>query len=119
MITGVGLSVSLILFALNTNIHLYYTPGQLPRALPDHSLRLGGIVKNGSLRRIPRSLTIHFMITDFQKEIPIVYTGVVPSLFREGQGVVVAGQFLRNGSFQATQVLAKHDENYRPPGINA
>lgn len=117
MVVGVGVTVSLVLFALNKNINLYYTPSQLNiNQLPNAQLRIGGLVKKGSLKREENSLKIHFIITDLVKEIAVSYTGIVPALFREGQGVVVEGKF-RGGNFYANQVLAKHDEKYMPPGI--
>lgn len=117
MIVGVGITVSLVLFALNKNINVYYTPSQLvANHLPTEKLRIGGLVKRGSLKREPGSLRMTFIVTDLAKEIPVSYEGVVPSLFREGQGVIVEGRFIRQ-SFSASQVLAKHDENYTPPGI--
>lgn len=118
MVVGVGIAVALVLFALNKNINLYYTPSQLSTILPTHDLRIGGLVQTGSLKRDSHSLKMQFVITDYKKKVNILYTGVVPSLFREGQGVVVEGQFRPDGIFVATQVLAKHDEKYMPPGIN-
>ncbi len=117
MIIGVGVTVSLILFALNKNINLYYTPSQLSVPLPSNHLRVGGLVKNGSLKRQTNSLKMAFVITDYYKEVKVEYVGVLPALFRPGQGVVVEGQFGSNGIFNASQVLAKHDEKYMPPGI--
>jgi cytochrome c-type biogenesis protein CcmE len=117
MITGVGITVSLVLFALNKNINVYYTPSQLTDNLPRHNLRIGGLVKKGSLHREPNSLRMIFTITDLHKDLTIHYDGIVPSLFREGQGVVVEGRFA-SGKFIASQVLAKHDEKYMPPGIS-
>jgi cytochrome c-type biogenesis protein CcmE len=118
MIVGVGTTISLVLFALNKNINLYYTPSQLTFSqLPKANLRLGGLVKKGSLRRERDTLTIKFIITDYIREVPIQYTGIVPALFREGQGVIVEGYFNKNHLFEASQVLAKHDEKYMPPGI--
>lgn len=118
MVVGVGVTVSLVLYALNKNINLYYTPSQLASPLPTRHLRIGGLVKSGSLKRDSKSLKMQFVITDYKKNVTIVYTGIVPSLFREGQGVVVEGQFRPNAIFVANQVLAKHDEKYMPPGIN-
>ena len=119
MIVGVGVTVSLVLFALNKNINLYYTPSQINISqLPKANLRIGGLVKKHSLKREPNSLRINFTVTDLVKEVPVEYTGIVPSLFREGQGVVVEGSF-RGAVFKANQVLAKHDEKYLPPGIKA
>lgn len=118
LVTGVCLSVSLVLYALNKNINLYYTPSQLKNTqLPMANLRIGGLVKKGSLRHAPNSLKINFIITDLKQEVAVEYTGIVPALFRENQGVVVEGQFTKTGIFHADQVLAKHDEKYMPPGM--
>jgi cytochrome c-type biogenesis protein CcmE len=118
MVTGVSLSVSLVLYALNKNINLYYTPSQLRNTqLPMANLRVGGLVKKGSLKHTPDSLKINFIITDLNQEVAVEYTGIVPALFRENQGVVVEGQLTKSGIFHAEQVLAKHDEKYMPPGI--
>jgi cytochrome c-type biogenesis protein CcmE len=117
MIVGVGVTVSLVLYALNKNINLYYTPSQLTANVPARTLRIGGLVQSGSLQHEAHSLTMHFVITDYHKNVSVVYTGIVPALFREGQGVVVEGQFKPDGFFSATQVLAKHDEKYMPPGV--
>ncbi len=117
MVLGVGCSTSLVLVALNKNINLYYTPSQInQKNLPKTRLRLGGLVKNGSIHRAGDTLKINFIVTDNKHEISVVYVGILPALFREGQGVVVEGEFL-NQHFIAKQVLAKHDENYRPPGL--
>lgn len=119
MVTGVTLTVSLVLFALNKNINLYYTPSQLTtQSYSLAHLRLGGLVKKQSIKRKTDSLTVAFTITDLSKDIPVQYSGILPSLFREGQGVVVEGRF-KNGLFQANQVLAKHDEKYMPPGLKS
>jgi cytochrome c-type biogenesis protein CcmE len=119
MMVGVAVSVSLVLFALNKNINLYYTPSQLNyQQLPKSNLRVGGLVKKGSLQRFAHSLAMSFTITDLVKEVRVEYTGIVPALFREGQGVVVEGKFRPSGTFLASQVLAKHDEKYMPPGLN-
>lgn len=120
MMVGVGLSVSFVLFALNKNINLYFTPSQLVEQphFPERHYRIGGLVKKHSLQRKKNTLTIRFTITDLVKSVDVEYTGVVPALFREGQGVVVEGQFRSDGIFIAQQVLAKHDEKYMPPGIS-
>lgn len=118
MVIGVGVTVSLVLVALNKNINLYYTPSQIQASqLPRENLRIGGLVKKGSLQREGQGLKMHFVITDYHKEVPVFYDGIVPALFRENQGVVVEGRFVANGLFMASQVLAKHDEKYMPPGI--
>lgn len=117
MLIGMGLAVSLVLLALSKNINLYLTPSQLTADYTKKHLRLGGLVKKGSIIREHDSLKLTFTITDLQKEVKVEYTGIVPVLFKETQGVVVEGRFTPAGTFQADQVLAKHDENYRPPGL--
>lgn len=117
VIVGASATVSLALLALNKNINLYFTPSQLNFAqLPKTTLRVGGLVKQGSVKREAKTLAVNFTITDFKREILVTYTGILPALFREGQGVVVEGHFSQH-LLEAEQVLAKHDENYRPPGI--
>ncbi|HEX3141240.1 MAG TPA: cytochrome c maturation protein CcmE, partial [Rhizobacter sp.] len=77
--------------------------------------RIGGLVEEGSLQRSPQGLTVHFVVTDLAKKVPVVYTGFLPDLFREGKGVVAQGRLGIDGVFHADQILAKHDENYMPP----
>ena len=112
-----GIAVSLVIYALGQNINLYFTPSQLETAeLSDHRLiRVGGMVQAGSVKRAAEGLSVSFAITDMKQQLPVVYEGVLPALFREGQGIVVQG-VLKNGILQASEVLAKHDENYMPPG---
>ena len=117
MVVGVGSTVSLVLYALNKNINVYFTPSQITTISPSRHLRIGGLVKKDSLKREAHSLKMHFVITDYKKEVRVAYEGIVPALFREGQGVVVEGEFNKNDIFVASQVLAKHDEKYMPPGI--
>lgn len=118
IVIGMSVAVSLVLFALNKNINLYYTPSQIDSKTTRH-LRIGGLVKKGSLQRDANSLKMQFTITDYTKDLQVFYNGIVPALFREGQGVVVEGEFQPNGLFIASQVLAKHDENYMPPGVKS
>jgi cytochrome c-type biogenesis protein CcmE len=111
----IGVAAALVLNALNSNIALYVTPsdvvaGKSPRG---QAFRIGGMVKDGSLRR--DNLTVHFVVTDLAKEIPVSYTGILPDLFKEGKGAVVQGRLGPDGKFTASEVLAKHDENYMPP----
>src|SRR5215208_6870088 len=111
----VGVAAALVLNALNSNIALYVTPsdvvaGKSPRG---QAFRIGGMVKDGSLRR--DNLTVHFVVTDLAKDIPVSYTGILPDLFKEGKGAVVQGRLESDGRFTASEVLAKHDENYMPP----
>ena len=110
-----GIAAALVLNALNSNIALYVTPsevaeGKEPR---EKAFRFGGMVKDGSLRR--DILTVYFVVTDTAKDIPVAYTGILPDLFKEGKGAVVQGKLGSDGLFTATEVLAKHDENYMPP----
>ena len=104
-----------ILNALNSNIALYVTPSEVAagKAPQGQTFRIGGMVKDGSLKR--DELIVHFIITDLVKEIPVAYKGILPDLFKEGKGAVVQGKLDMNGQFIASEVLAKHDENYMPP----
>jgi cytochrome c-type biogenesis protein CcmE len=119
ILAGVSMAVSLAIYALGQNVNLYYTPTQLALAQspPRQMFRMGGMVKVGSFVRQPDSLKVHFVLTDYQHELPVQYTGILPALFREGQGIVVQGKLNPQGAFMADQVLAKHDEKYMPPGI--
>lgn len=119
MITGVMITVSLALYALNNNINLYYTPSQITQeVLQQHrNMRIGGMVEKGSFHRIKNTLQVDFVVTDFTKQLAIQYNGILPALFREGQGIVAEGSFNESGVFVAKQILAKHDEKYMPPGI--
>lgn len=114
-LTAVGVSAALVLNALNSNIALYVTPsdvaaGKVPAG--GQAFRIGGMVKQGSLRR--DNLTVHFVVTDMARDVPVAYTGILPDLFKEGKGAVVQGRLDANGNFTAAEVLAKHDENYMP-----
>ena len=116
---AVGVAAALVLNALNSNIALYVTPsdvvaGKSPKG---QAFRIGGMVKDGSVKR--DNLTVHFVVTDMVKEIPVAYTGILPDLFKEGKGAVVQGKLGPDGSFTASEVLAKHDENYMPPQAQA
>ncbi len=107
-----------VIRAFNDNMVFFYTPTQLlaGEAPAGRSLRIGGMVEAGSIEREPGTLNIRFRITDQDKTIPVTYTGVVPDLFREGKGAVAQGE-LRDGVFVASEILAKHDENYMPPKL--
>jgi cytochrome c-type biogenesis protein CcmE len=111
----VGTAAALVLNALNSNIALYVTPSEIAagKAPQGQAFRIGGMVKEGSLRR--DDLTVRFVVTDSASEIPVAYTGILPDLFKEGKGAVVQGRLAHDGSFTASEVLAKHDENYMPP----
>ena len=114
-LTAVGVAAALVLNALNSNIALYVTPTEVAagKAPKGQAFRIGGMVKEGSLRR--DNLTVHFVVTDLAKDIPVSYTGILPDLFKEGKGAVVQGRLGPDGQFAAAEVLAKHDENYMPP----
>ncbi|HSG66558.1 MAG TPA: cytochrome c maturation protein CcmE, partial [Gammaproteobacteria bacterium] len=112
-------SVALALRAFRENVLFFFSPtevvaGDVPA---ERGFRLGGMVLDGSVEREPGSLTVSFVVTDFAHSIPVQYTGVLPDLFGEGQGVVARGQLNSDGSFTAEEVLAKHDENYMPPEV--
>jgi cytochrome c-type biogenesis protein CcmE len=114
-----AIATSLVIYALGQNINLYFTPSQVTQgAAPiNHSFRMGGMVKQGSIVRNLSTLQVSFTLTDFQHDVVIHYTGILPSLFRDGQGVVVEGKLAADHQFTATQVLAKHDEKYMPADI--
>ena len=116
IIFALSLSLALILYALRQNISLYYTPTQVAQGLApvNHMFRLGGMVQKGSLHHESNSFRVQFVLSDYHHTIPVTFTGVLPDLFREGQGIVAAGQW-HNGQFIASEVLAKHDEKYMPP----
>lgn len=115
----VGISSALVLYALGQNISLFYTPTQIAigNAPPNHVIRAGGMVVKGSLHRGNQDLTVQFDITDYKHTVSVLYKGILPDLFREGQGIVAKGTLSENHIFQATEVLAKHDENYMPPEV--
>ena len=83
----------------------------------DKRFQLGGMVKKGSVQRVPGTLEVRFVVTDFQNDVPVVYRGVLPDLFKEASGVTTNGRLDASGVFQADEVLAKHDENYMPPAV--
>lgn len=116
LLSGIALAAGLILLALKKNINVFLTPSQLLSQHPnaDYHIRLGGIVKKNSIKRNTKTLHIQFVITDFKNEIVTEYTGILPDLFREGKGIIAEGSVTPDGKFHATQVLAKHDENYLP-----
>ena len=109
--------ISLILFSLNSKLDLFYTPSEMLQAniKSGYRIKLGGMVKNGSVKR--DGTIIRFLVTDFIKEVPVTFEGVPPDLFKEDSGVVILGHFL-NGTFEAEEIFAKHDENYMPPELS-
>ena len=120
-----GIAVASGLFALRRNIELFYAPADLVAAengghdLDGRLIRIGGLVTRGSVKKLGDGMTTQFDVTDLQDTIRVSYTGLLPDLFREGQGVVVEGRLQPDQSFLATQVLAKHDEKYMPPEVAA
>ena len=110
---------ALVLYALRQNISLFYTPSQLLHAQvkPNQVIRVGGMVVKGSLIRSKKNLNLSFQLTDLKENIRLEYAGVLPDLFREGQGIVAIGKWVDSRYFKASEVLAKHDEKYMPPGI--
>ena len=120
IVAGVAGAVTLMMKALNENINLFYSPTQVVagEAPKGHTFRLGGLVANGSLNRDQNEgLTVRFDVTDEADKVTVAYTGILPELFREGQGIVALGQLGNDGVFVADEVLAKHDENYMPPEV--
>ena len=119
IIAGVGIATAFALQAFNKNLLYYYSPTQISagEAPSSRSFRVGGLVENGSVKRAPGSLEVHFTLTDYNKEIGVSYTGVLPDLFREGQGIIARGKLTDQNLFVAEEVLAKHDENYMPPEV--
>ena len=114
-LASLAIAAALTLNALDSNIALYVTPSEVAagKSPQGKAFRIGGLVKEGSVKR--DNMTVRFVITDTVKDIPVAYTGILPDLFRDGKGAVVQGKLGGNGVFAATEVLAKHDENYMPP----
>ena len=120
IVVAAGGAVTLAMMALNENLNLFYAPVDIAegRAPTDTVIRAGGMVVDGSVRRSTTDLTVDFVISDMKSsQVPIRYTGILPDLFREGQGVVARGRLGTDGIFVAEEVLAKHDENYMPPEV--
>ena len=114
---GIGIAAALILNAFQSNLVFFFTPTQVEKgeAPTGRAFRIGGLVEKGTLRRDADGLTSHFVVTDTVKSMNVTYKGILPDLFKEGKGVVAEGRLGVDGQFTATQVLAKHDENYMPP----
>ncbi|MFO1415256.1 MAG: cytochrome c maturation protein CcmE [Burkholderiales bacterium] len=112
-----GIAVALVLNAFQSNLVFFFTPTQVAQkeAPQGRPFRIGGLVEDGSLKRIPNSVEVQFVVTDTAQRVPVVYAGLLPDLFKEGKGVVAQGSLGPDGRFHATEVLAKHDENYMPP----
>jgi cytochrome c-type biogenesis protein CcmE len=114
-----GVATVLILNAFQSNLVFFFTPTQVVsgEAPQGRSFRIGGMVEDGSLVRESDGLTVHFIVTDTAKRLPVTYKGILPDLFKEGKGAVAQGQLGVDGTFVASEVLAKHDENYMPPEV--
>lgn len=120
IVVATGVAVALLGYALRQNINLFYPPSAIAagEAPVGRDIRAGGMVLEGSIQRAGDSLDVSFIVTDYQANVPVTFTGILPDLFSEGEGVVVAGQLDEQGIFRASQVLAKHDENYMPPEVS-
>jgi cytochrome c-type biogenesis protein CcmE len=118
ILLGVGAAVAFALTAFQENLEYFHTPSEVAtgKAPTDKSFRLGGMVPEGSFKRAPGSMEARFVLTDYAHNVTVSYSGVLPDLFREGQGVIARGR-LKDGVFMAEEVLAKHDENYMPPAV--
>ena len=116
-IAALGLAAFLVLNAFEKNLVFFFTPTQVAanEAPKERTFRIGGLVEPGSVKRQPDGVSVQFVVTDTAKNIPVVYRGVLPDLFKEGKGVVTQGRLGADGVFMASEVLAKHDENYMPP----
>jgi cytochrome c-type biogenesis protein CcmE len=119
ILVGVGSATALAVTAFRQNMLYFFSPSQVAagEAPVGHPFRLGGLVEGGSIQRAGDGLTVRFVVTDTAHRIPVTYTGILPDLFREGQGIVALGKLAGDGNFAADEVLAKHDENYMPPEV--
>ena len=119
IVAGVGTAAALAMFAFRDNLLYFYNPSQVLAgdAPPARTFRIGGMVTEGSVVRTPGTLEVRFVVTDFRNSVPVRYEGLLPDLFREGQGVIAHGRLDAAGEFVADEVLAKHDENYMPPEV--
>lgn len=117
---GLTIAASFIFYSLKQNMNVFLTPSQIQSAHlgDDYHFRLGGLVKQGSLQHEKEGLGVTFTVTDFKQDLTVRYVGVLPDLFREGKGVIAEGTLNTQGIFTATQVLAKHDENYMPKNVS-
>jgi cytochrome c-type biogenesis protein CcmE len=116
-----GVAAALVLNTFQSNLVFFFTPSQVAakEAPQGRAFRIGGLVEAGSVKRIPNSVDVSFVVTDTVQRVPVVYSGLLPDLFKEGKGVVAQGSLGPDGTFKATEVLAKHDENYMPPEAGA
>ncbi|MBC6428444.1 MAG: cytochrome c maturation protein CcmE [Cellvibrionales bacterium] len=119
LVVAASLALGLVLYALRQNINLFFTPSQIVAGVVplNQRLRVGGLVVPGSVERAPDSLAVVFLVTDTAATVPVTFEGILPDLFRPGQGVVAVGRLDAQGTVRAEQVLARHDENYQPPEV--
>lgn len=119
LISGTTISITLILFAFSANLTYYFEPAEIKAGTAPigQVIQVGGLVVPGSLQRDPNSLLVKFVITDNQNTLAVQYTGILPDLFSEGQGTIATGKLQADGTFLASDILAKHDENYMPPAV--
>lgn len=112
-------AIGLVAYALRGNINLFFPPAEVAagKAPVGQPIRVGGMVAEGSVKHAEEGLKVHFVITDFKASVPVVYEGILPDLFDEGQGAVASGKLNEEGMLVASEVLAKHDENYMPPEV--
>lgn len=121
LVLGISATVALGITAFQENMLYYFSPTQIMagEAPISHSIRVGGMVAANTVKRASDTLRVQFDVTDYKNTLTIYYEGILPDLFREGQGIVAIGKMQENGSFLASEVLAKHDENYMPPEVAA
>ncbi len=120
IVIGASIAAGLIFYALRENMNLFYSPSDIAtgKAPLDARIRAGGMVREGSVQRLGDDLEVRFVVTDYAHDVTVHYVGILPDLFSEGQGVVVTGQLVTPERFDATEVLAKHDEEYMPPEVS-
>lgn len=119
LVSGLSIATFLVLQSFNENMMFYFSTTEVKqgKAPQDRAFRLGGLVVNNSVKRDSKSLKVSFKLTDNESEVEVIYIGILPDLFREGQGIIAKGQLNEQGAFVASEVLAKHDENYMPPEV--
>lgn len=119
LIAGVALAAGFAMYAFNQNLMFYFSPSDVKegKAPANKLFRMGGMVVEGTFKKEPKTLKVHFDLTDYGKTVSVEYEGILPDLFREGQGIISSGKLNEQGVFIAEEVLAKHDENYMPPEV--
>ena len=120
IVVGASVAASLVFYALRETMNLFYSPSEIAAgdAPLEVRIRAGGMVREGSVQRTGEALQVAFVVTDYEHDVTVLYEGILPDLFAEGQGVVVTGALGADGRFSATEVLAKHDEEYMPPEVS-